>query len=336
MRYLITALFTFVYLNGTGQTIDNAYKNYDFVAGEKTIFDGNLQTNFKDKANQKWIISSGEGSVIDFEEQRCISVDAYYTKLIPILFGVKILPDSISIEYDTWLDQGYGNPGIEIHLTNGANEVVITPNKHELSVTFPNDGKEAKDNPDEYFGESKFYNRWVHISISLYKSHLVVYLDQYKQIDIPDCRLKAKSLFVSGNTSQNMKILLKNFRIATVFPTKISFKNNKFVTHAIKFDVNKYNLKPESITVIKQLYDYLVQNKNERFEISGHTDNDGSEQYNLKLSQQRAEAVMNQLVAMGIDKSRLTAKGYGQSKPIDTKNTAEAKAMNRRVEFTKL
>jgi outer membrane protein OmpA-like peptidoglycan-associated protein len=88
--------------------------------------------------------------------------------------------------------------------------------------------------------------------------------------------------------------------------------------------------------VIRQLYDYLVQNKNEKFEISGHTDNDGSQPYNLKLSQQRAEAVMNQLVAMGIDKSRLTAKGYGQSKPIDTKNTAEAKAMNRRVEFTKL
>jgi outer membrane protein OmpA-like peptidoglycan-associated protein len=337
MRYFISFLCCVLTIACFAQTIDDSYKNYDFAAGEKTIFKGNIQYDLKDKQNQKWLLDGGAASLISFDGQNCISVDAYYTRLSPILFGSKALPDSISIEYDTWLDEGYdGNPGIEIHFKNGENEVLITPNKHNLSVSFPADGKESKENPEAYFGENKFYNRWVHISIALFKSHLLVYLDQYKMIDIPDCRLKAKTIFVTGNSSQNMRMLLNNFRIATLFPKKLIFQNNRFVTHAIKFDVNKFSIKPESIVIIKEIFNYLTQNKTERFEIGGHTDNDGTESYNLKLSQQRAEAVMNQLVSMGIEKNLLEAKGYGQGKPINNQNTPEAKAANRRVEFTKL
>jgi len=90
-------------------------------------------------------------------------------------------------------DAGYdGNPGVEIHLNKGEQYVVITPNKHDLSVSFPGDGKESNKNPEEYFGENKFYNRWVHISIAYINKRLLVYLDQYKQIDIADCKLKPK------------------------------------------------------------------------------------------------------------------------------------------------
>lgn len=335
----ITTLITFVLLSflSFSQTIDPAYKNFDFKAGEKTLFDGNVLIDIKDKVNQKWIIEGGEATVTDFEEGKCISIDAYYTKLVPVLFGNKKLPDSFTVEYDTWLDAGYdGNPGIEIHLLSNDKEITITPNKHNLTVLYPADGNESKENPEEYFGENKFYNRWVHISIAVCKTHLLVYLDQTKMIDLADCRLKPASISVTGNTADKMKILLKNFRIATGFPAKLLFENNKFITHAIKFDVNKYTLKPESITVIKEVYEYLQQNKTVRLEIGGHTDSDGTAAYNLTLSQQRAEAVMNQLVSMGVDKERLEAKGYGQSKPTDSQNTLEAKANNRRVEFTKL
>jgi OmpA-OmpF porin, OOP family len=336
MRILILIVFVLQQGISYGQVIDKSYQNFDFVAGEKTIFDGNLLDGAKDKMDQRWILDGGAISVIPFEDQKCISIDAYYTKLFPVLFNAKVLPDSFSIEYDTWLDAGYdGNPGIEIHLKNNDNEVLITPNKHSLTVSYPDDGKEMKDNPDDYFGEDKFYNKWIHISISMYKAHLVVYLDQYKMIDIPDSKIVARSLIVTGNSSQDMKMLFKNFRIAKGFPGQVVFKDNKFITHAIKFDVNKTELRPESITVIKEIFAYLQKNKTERVEIGGHTDSDGSPEYNAKLSQLRAEAVMNQLVSMGIGKDQLIAKGYGSTKPLETSNTAEAKAMNRRVEFTK-
>lgn len=338
IRNVFFLLVSFIYALpqiSNAQTIEKSYSDFDFVSGEKTIFEDNFVYGPAEKPLNKWTLEGGKASITKQNNEVCLSIDEYYTKLKPILFSTKILPDSFSIEYDTWLDNGYdGNPGIEIKLRNGDNEVVITPNKHELVVSFPGDGREAKSNPEAYFGENKFYDRWVHISISYYNKRLQVYLDQYKMIDIADCRLKAQHVIVSGNMSQGMKILLKNFRIAKGFPSKINFVNGKFTTRAIKFDVDKANLKPESITIIKQVYNYLKSNAAIKVEIGGHTDSDGSDEHNMTLSQQRANAVKDQLVSMGISTDRLLAKGYGESSPVDNKPTAEAKATNRRVEFT--
>jgi outer membrane protein OmpA-like peptidoglycan-associated protein len=80
----------------------------------------------------------------------------------------------------------------------------------------------------------------------------------------------------------------------------------------------------------------LKDNPDLRLEIDGHTDNSGAAAHNLTLSQQRAVAVADQLVKMGVDASRLTTKGFGDSKPISDNNTLEGKANNRRVEFVKM
>lgn len=334
MKYILAILFLLP-ITLTAQDIA-AYSNYDFVAGEKTLFEDNCIYSKTEKPFNKWLLKGGKVSLYLQQEINCMSIDEYYTKLNPILFNKKVLPDSFSIEYDTWLDNGYdGNPGIEIHLMNADKEIIITPNKHELTVAYPPNAREAKDNPEAYFGENKFYDRWVHISIALYKKQLKVYLDQYKMIDIADCNLKPNSILITGNASQQMKILLKNFRVATGFPQKIKLDNGKFITRAIKFDVNKAILKPESITVLKMVQQFLTDNPTINFEIGGHTDSDGDDALNLKLSQARADAVKEQLIKMGIAAARLTTKGFGKLKPVVPNTTAEGKANNRRVEFVK-
>jgi outer membrane protein OmpA-like peptidoglycan-associated protein len=102
----------------------------------------------------------------------------------------------------------------------------------------------------------------------------------------------------------------------------------------IYFDFDKTHLKNESFPELNKVVDFLKQNPTVEIEISGHTDNKGSDEYNANLSQGRSQEVVNYIIGQGIDSSRLTAHGYGEAKPIDTNDTDEGRANNRRVEFT--
>jgi outer membrane protein OmpA-like peptidoglycan-associated protein len=102
----------------------------------------------------------------------------------------------------------------------------------------------------------------------------------------------------------------------------------------IYFETASAILLPASDTSLNSLVNQMKKNPNVKIEISGHTDNVGEASYNLKLSQDRAKAVMDYLVANGIKINRMTYKGYGSTKPIAPNTTTEGKALNRRVEFT--
>ncbi|HOX82876.1 MAG TPA: OmpA family protein [Chryseolinea sp.] len=102
----------------------------------------------------------------------------------------------------------------------------------------------------------------------------------------------------------------------------------------IYFDFDKTTLKKESFTELNKVVEFLKQNPSVEIEISGHTDSKGSDDYNLNLSQGRSQSVVDYLVSQGIESFRLTAHGYGETKPIDSNDTDAGRANNRRVEFT--
>lgn len=100
------------------------------------------------------------------------------------------------------------------------------------------------------------------------------------------------------------------------------------------FDFNKAELKSESLGELTRLATLLKNNPTMKIEISGHTDNVGTDAYNLPLSMKRAQAVRDFLTGKGIDAARLIAKGYGKTKPLKPGDTEEIRKLNRRVEFT--
>lgn len=108
---------------------------------------------------------------------------------------------------------------------------------------------------------------------------------------------------------------------------------NAIVLKNIFFDFDKATLRPESFNELDRLVQLLTENPNIKVEISAHTDSKGSDEYNMKLSQKRAESVVNYLIGKGIAPSRLIAQGYGETQPIDTNDTEEGRQNNRRVEF---
>jgi outer membrane protein OmpA-like peptidoglycan-associated protein len=98
------------------------------------------------------------------------------------------------------------------------------------------------------------------------------------------------------------------------------------------FDTGKSALKPASMENLKNLATILNKYKDTDILLEGHTDSDGSEEYNLNLSRSRAQSVSNYLTSLNVNPTRFTIMGYGEQQPIATNETREGKALNRRVE----
>ncbi|WP_171594811.1 OmpA family protein [Marinifilum caeruleilacunae] len=124
------------------------------------------------------------------------------------------------------------------------------------------------------------------------------------------------------NKAQELNIGLQKMKLGS-----------EIVLRNVFFDTDSWEILPKSESELYVLYQLLIQNQGFVVEISGHTDHTGSEEHNLKLSENRAKSVCDYLIDKGIHKDRLLFKGYGSSKAIADNRTKEGKALNRRTEF---
>jgi len=145
---------------------------------------------------------------------------------------------------------------------------------------------------------------------------------------------KAKGLIP---TSINLDLSTANGRYLELDDRDLSMvplvKGSTATVNNLFFDLGKASLKPESEPELKRIFQVMKENKNLVIEISGHTDNTGSDEINNKLSLERANAVKDYLFIGGIDIARIRTKGYGKSKPKADNATEEGRQINRRVEI---
>jgi|LakMenE01Jun11ns_1017448.scaffolds.fasta_scaffold9949379_11 outer membrane protein OmpA-like peptidoglycan-associated protein len=107
----------------------------------------------------------------------------------------------------------------------------------------------------------------------------------------------------------------------------------KDVFDNLVFEFNKDVIKPTSYNYLDELADVMVQEPTWKLQIIGHTDNKGSEEYNLDLSTRRANSVKKYLISKGVNQDIITSEGKGETEPIDTNDTEQGREKNRRVEF---
>ena len=191
-------------------------------------------------------------------------------------------------------------------------------------------------------------NDWNHIAISFNKRAFKIYLNYSRIVNIPNQK-QPRWWWMEGSSDSNKGTYVTNIVMAkgavalydrnttdyTSAVEKGIAETGKFVTNNILFETGKATLKPESMEEIQKVADYMKKNPRVRFEVQGHTDNQGSDAINDPLSELRAAAVVKALADMGVDDFNLKAVGKGAHAPVADNKTEAGRAKNRRVEFIK-
>jgi outer membrane protein OmpA-like peptidoglycan-associated protein len=324
--------------NAAPQTL-SAYQNYDFVPGDTVLFEDDFTADQDGEFPAHWDLEAGQAVVNKVNDvPGFFLTEGNYARVMPRMKTKTYLTDPFTIEFDYYPQGGSYGPIVFLPYKDGDDEKEghVHFNEHgEVSTGyFPKDfsNNYPNENDDTYF------NKWHHCAMIYKNNQLKCYIDQYRVLVVPSVGFKPASFGFGGIGDQEHPIVFKNVRAAAGGNMNMigkKFTESKIVTHGITFDIDKSDIKPESMGTLNMIVQVMKSNPDIKFEIDGHTDNTGDAAHNMTLSQQRAEAVRTQLLSMGIDASRLSSRGFGDTKPIAGNDTPEGRANNRRVEFVK-
>jgi len=342
-----------------------AWSNYNFVPGDKIIFEDDLLWEENGEFPSKWDLKQGiaENAMIGNEKVIKFSVDKDI--IFPLMKTEEdYLPDKFTIEFDAYFNREIDEDGdpepwqteYYVWLWNIKNydedyfERWAAGNREDKDlqrITIDYDKVYMFDKYKSQIpvdpSEEKLLSKWRHVAIEFNIRSLKVYLDQHRLLNIPNIKCNPSAFFI-GNVSDDMEwipgapdVLIKNIRIAEGGKKYYErfMTDGKIVTTGIKFASGKSDVKPESMGVINKIVELMNQHPEVNFSIEGHTDSDGDEALNQTLSEKRAKAIKAEFVRLGISENRLKTKGWGESNPVDENSTPEGKANNRRVEFVK-
>jgi len=341
----------------SGSKSITVYSKFDYVPGDKTIFYDDYAHDFIGDFPSKWNTNgSGEVVTVNDSPQRWLElIPGYGIYFIP---NVPDLPEEYTIEFDMLtygLDYNTSSTAIlKIMLSEDKN---FNEGDHYVEANIPvgqyapfgirmRNYLRAEGSPinsDVHADIRQEVLNQPHISIAVNKSRFRLWVNEEKYVDIPkmvpENKITTLKFNVYGLQDGKEKIFISNLKVAEggVDLRRKLLAEGKVSTNGILFTSGSANIQPQSMGIIRQISQVLQQDASIKLKIVGHTDSDGSEANNLRLSKDRAEAVKNSLVTVyGVAADRLVSEGKGESEPVGANDTAEGKSQNRRVEFIKL
>jgi OmpA-OmpF porin, OOP family len=313
------------------------YTKYDFVPGDKVILYDDLAKEEAGEFPSRWGLVKGVFEVARLGTTNWILATdegTIFPKLAPGL-----LPPKFTVEMDFY-DHGEKFSGSHFHLklTQGKQDA-LELQIYDSSITIlrtPKGDLASKQLPERL-------GKGVHtMRIMATPTTLKCYIDHERVANVPSIEGFAPDgieVYCQPDGAKGNSMLFGNLRFAAGGKTMREQleQDGRIVTHGILFDSGSAVIKAESYKTLALIGDMLAGDTALRLSIEGHTDSDGADDANLKLSQQRADAVKTYLVSNSqVGADRLQTNGLGETKPIDVNTTPEGKANNRRVELVKL
>ena len=339
------------------QDTEAQYEQSDFVPGAVAFFEDDLVSEQMGEFPSKWDLVDGSADVANMKGKKCIHFEPE-TRIEPLMTNQQsYIPDVFTLEFDFWMNDPKTEMSncyeLEFKDADGGDvyEIRIGESYSKLEVTcrFMSTTGDWRDSGGGKTWEMK-KNDWNHFAMSFNKRALKIYVNNKRVINIPNCKsaVRMKIHQADWGGFHGNKNYMTNFRYAKgameLYEQKVTdmsavekaiAETGKFVTNNILFETGKATLKPESMAEIQKVADYMKKNPTARFEVQGHTDNQGSDKINDPLSQQRAEAVVKALEGLGCDPFNMRAVGKGSHEPVADNATEAGRAKNRRVEFIK-
>lgn len=338
---------------GSGVSIST---KFDFVPGDKQLFYDDFSADRQGDFPSQWN-TNGSGEIVKLsghEENWFEIKPGYGTVYLP---DVANLPEEFTIELDVMssgLDKQTSSAAvfrIRVDENNGFKEgrsfaQVQIPYAQYVDPGFRvlnRNRSKTEINNEIKIGVRNSVIRRHHISIAVNKQRFRLWIDQKKCVDVPRLVPKGQTMNAIkfqtvGFNEEKERIFITNVKVAEGgqdLRGKL-LAEGKISTNGILFDSGSSVIKPQSYGILKQISQALKQESAMRLHIIGHTDSDGSDKSNLKLSKSRAEAVRQALISTyGISGDRLTSEGKGEAEPVADNSSAEGKSQNRRVEFVK-
>lgn len=334
----------------------------DFVPGTKILATEDFSQDAVGDFPVNWSTNSS-GEVVTFSDS-----DAKWLQLSDngnyMPNHITKLPENFTFEFDlystegfsfysTWLRIGFieskkkGDYLKWSEFKNGSEGVIVglhpqVAGGQNMGLSFfkvMSDGGELMKNDAEI---NSYNNNQNTAKVQFWRQNgrLRMYVNGEKIWDLPnafqDANYNNIVFYIQGYHEKKDKYYISNLRLAEAGKDTRHklIETGSFTTNEILFDTNKSTIKSSSAAVLNELGDALKENPKVKITIIGHTDSDGKDADNQKLSEQRAESVKSYLNKnFGIDTNRMSTSGKGESEPVSTSASEEAKKQNRRVEF---
>ena len=311
------------------KTLESSYAKSDFVPGDEIMFEDNLVGEQMGEFPSKWDLMSGNAEIASVDGKTVINLTDPSTEIAPLMKEPKnYLTEAFTLEFDflggSEVKGIYCDYIIHLRNMNGDDVVTITLNETSIYTFWITPNEEQR---EQNASASPKEDEWNHVALSFNKRALKVYLNGNRLVNIPNCA-RPQNFTIQRSHWDDHRNLMTNVRLckgAVPLYNRL-MTGGKIITYAITFDIGKANIKPESMTEINRIAQLMKDNADLKFEVQGHTDNTGTVAGNQKLSEQRAQAIVNKLVEMGIAANRLSAKGMGQSAPLADNSTDEGRA----------